>query len=122
MIACRIEAADAKGARIAVDGVRLTVPLDARRTTPGGAATLGVRPEHLREADGETALRATVMAVERLGGESLVHAGLASGETIAWRTPGNSKAEAGDAIRLMLDAGHCHLFDEQGHALAPAVS
>jgi multiple sugar transport system ATP-binding protein len=116
-IACRLEAADASGARVVLgDGTRLTVPVDARAAAQNGQFTLGVRPEHLQVDGPSPPLRATVTAVERLGNESLIHATLSSGETLIWRTAGNSDACPGDAIKLAIDEMHCHLFDPTGTA------
>ena len=88
MIDCRLEATDAGGAGIVLaDGVRLLIPVDARNHPVGGTMTLGIRPEHLHAGSGDDALRATVIAVERLGNESLVHARLRTGEILTWRGP-----------------------------------
>jgi multiple sugar transport system ATP-binding protein len=121
MIECRLEAAGAQAAQVVLaDGLRLRLPLDARGAAIGGAATLGVRPEHLRaDADGGT-LSASVVAVERLGGESLVHAALASGATVTWRADGSAAIAAGETVRLAIDPARCHLFDGEGRAFPPA--
>jgi multiple sugar transport system ATP-binding protein len=97
MIEGRLEATDALGAHIAVaGGLRLVVAADARGGSLGSKVTLGLRSEHLRESVGGNALRVIVVAVERLGGESLVHAKLSSGELITWRVVGSSDAKPGD--------------------------
>ncbi len=117
MIDCRLEAADASGARIVLaDGLRLVIPVDARNAQVGGTMTLGIRPEHLRAGSGDDTLRATVVAVERLGNESLVHARLQTGEMLTWRMVGSADASAGDAVALTLDRAQAHLFDRAGEA------
>ncbi len=119
MIEGRLEATDALGAHIAVaGGLRLVVAADARGGSPGSKVTLGLRSEHLRESVGGNALRVIVVAVERLGGESLVHAKLSSGELITWRVVGSSDAKPGDTLSLDVDIARCHLFDEAGNAFS----
>jgi multiple sugar transport system ATP-binding protein len=86
MIECRLDAADAGGAHIVLpDGLRLFVPVDARRGPIGGKVTLGVRPEHVHASKGSDALAGTVMAIEHLGSESLIHTRLSSGEIVTRR-------------------------------------
>jgi ABC-type sugar transport system ATPase subunit len=121
MIEGQLEAIGAGGAHIVVGGgLRLLVAVDARRSPPGGKVTLGVRPEHLHETATGVALRATVVGVERMGGESLLHAELPSGEMLTWREAGSSNARAGDSVGLGVDTAHAHLFDEAGEAF-PAL-
>jgi len=120
MIAGRLEAADARNAHIVLDGgLRLLVAADAHHSSPGSKVTLGVRPEHLKEGATADALVATVVAIERLGSESLVHAKLPSAEMVTWRVVGSSAAKPGDAVRLGVDVTCCHLFDEAGNAFPP---
>jgi multiple sugar transport system ATP-binding protein len=120
MIEGRLEAADALGARVALaGGLRVVAAVEARRGSPGGKVTLGVRPEHLQEGAADDALRVVVVAIERLGGESLLHARLASGEVVTWRAAGGCDAKPGDAVRLTVDAARCHLFDASGNAFSP---
>jgi ABC-type sugar transport system ATPase subunit len=123
MIEGRLEAADADGARITlVGGFRLLVPVDARGCSSGSKVILGVRPEHLHEGPTADGLCATVVAVERLGSESVMHARMLSGEMITWRVVGSSDVGAGDVVRLAVDANRCHLFHDQGRAFPPATS
>jgi multiple sugar transport system ATP-binding protein len=69
---------DEAGAR--VGGQELRIPDELRATNPGlrrytgRTVGLGIRPEHLRDADSELqTLRGTVRATEALGSEMLVH-------------------------------------------------
>jgi multiple sugar transport system ATP-binding protein len=117
MIEGRLEAADACGAHLTVAGrVRLLVPVDARRGSPGTKVVLGVRPEHVHRHPTDSALEATVVAVERLGSESLLHARLPTEELVTWRTIGSESSKPGDAVILGVDAARCHLFDGGGTA------
>jgi ABC-type sugar transport system ATPase subunit len=117
MIKGRLEAADDRGAYVSVaGGLRLLVPVDARRGSLGAKVVLGVRPEHLHRHPTDNALEATVVAVERLGSESLLHARLSTEELVTWRALGSDRSNPGDTARLGMDAAQCHLFDDAGTA------
>jgi multiple sugar transport system ATP-binding protein len=121
MIECYIEALEDGESRIALaDGLRLVIPVDARRAVAGSKVTLGVRPEHLHESGSVGTFCVTVVAVERLGSESLIYAKLSSGQMITWRVVGSSSAATGDVIRLAFDTHRCHLFDGDGNAFPSA--
>jgi ABC-type sugar transport system ATPase subunit len=120
MIEGCVDAADAAGTHIVLpDGLRVVIPVDARSVSKGGKVTLGVRPEHVLMSNGGEALVGTVVAIERLGSESLVHAKLSSGEVIAWHAVGGSGSGVGDIVRLGIDASRGHLFDDAGNAFPP---
>jgi multiple sugar transport system ATP-binding protein len=74
----------------------------------GDEITLGIRPEHVRFADGG-GLPATVDLVEQMGGESYVYLTLASGERIVARAPGQSRLRVGEAVAAEIGEG-AHLF------------
>ncbi len=57
-----------------------------------------------------------VMALERLGSESLIHIKLTSADMVTWRVFGDSDVVAGDVVRLEVDTINCHLFDVEGNA------
>jgi multiple sugar transport system ATP-binding protein len=138
MIEGVLERADASGARVAVaGGTRITIPVDARRSAAGSPVTVGVRPEHIdghaNGADGRSGgpkggngaggagrdtavLDATVVAVEHLGSDSLLHARLPDNAMVTQRTAGTSDARPGDPVRLAVDPTHGHLFDAEGNA------
>jgi len=102
-------------------GTQVDVAADASSAAPGGAVTLGVRPEHLRVlADGEGGgIPATIALVEYLGDSVIVHA-QANGvpEMIAVKCRADDGAwHAGARVRLGFDPGHGHLFDADGAAL-----
>jgi multiple sugar transport system ATP-binding protein len=112
MIEGRLEAADDCGAHVTVAGsLRLLVPVDARRSSPGAEVVLGVRPEHLHRDPTHNALDATVVAVERLGSESLLHARLSTEDLVTWHAIGSDSSNPGDTVILGMDAARCHLFD-----------
>jgi ABC-type sugar transport system ATPase subunit len=117
MIGGRLVAADARGAHVNVAGaLHLLVPVDTRRTSPGAEVVLGIRPEHLHRSPTDNALEATVVAVERLGSESLLHARLSTEELVTWRAIASDRSSPGDTVVLGMDATRCHLFDGAGAA------
>jgi sn-glycerol 3-phosphate transport system ATP-binding protein len=83
---------------------------------PLARAALGVRAEHLEI--GEGGLPADVVAVEYLGGETLVEASIGPQRVIA-RRPGKVLAQQGERIGLHVPAGTAHWFDvESGRRVA----
>ncbi|PIE09779.1 MAG: ABC transporter ATP-binding protein [Rhodobacterales bacterium] len=77
-----------------------------------GAATIGIRPQHLRPA--ETGLRLTVTLVEALGTETVVHGETASGHAVLAVLPGQSDVKAGAPLTLSADPADLHFFDDRG--------
>ncbi len=104
-------------------GAQVDVGADVSRAAPGGAVTLGVRPEHLRVLeDGEGGgIPATVALVEYLGDSVIVHAqadGVPEMIAVKCRADGAGGGPvAGARVRLGFDPGHGHLFDADGAAL-----
>jgi ABC-type sugar transport system ATPase subunit len=95
--------------------------LPARARAFSGAATLGVRPEHLSfKADGP--FMAKIETLEVLGAESIIHARLESGVALTISLRGIIGARPGDTIRLGFDDRFAHLFDTDGLALEPVRS
>ncbi len=99
-----------------IDGERVSfVPMAA------GRPRLGARPEHIRIDDDGCA--ATVIAVEHLGGDTLVYARLqnldqspSDQSPIAVRSS-DEKIAVGDALSLRFDPRRCHLFDLDGRVM-----
>ena len=90
------------GVRLA-DGRQLAIP-GARGTGP---VTLGIRPEHVRLAEGGVPV--SVELVEPLGSETLVHGSMADGTALTCRMPG--ALPVADQVTVAFDAGEAHLFD-----------
>ena len=83
-----------------------------------GAATLGVRPEHLRLGEaGDARLNARVKLCERLGAETMLYADLDGGQEITVSADGLCKVQPGERIQIALDVASCHLFDRGGATL-----
>jgi lactose/L-arabinose transport system ATP-binding protein len=102
------------GGRITAGGAEFASP--ARTPLqPGASVQLGVRPEHLDQADG-ISLDATVDFVEALGSTSYVHSTLASGETIIAEQR-TSRPKTGDRIRLGFSPASVRLFADSGERI-----
>jgi len=97
-----------------------TLPWRAAGSAAGsGAVTAGVRPEHLLlAADGP--LRATLLLVERLGAESLLHLAVPGLAQALVASVKDAPPPEGSAVRLDVRPGRLHLFDAAGMRMAAA--
>jgi sn-glycerol 3-phosphate transport system ATP-binding protein len=88
---------------------------------PAGAATLGIRPEHLHlAAEGaDDAFRAEVKvaAVELVGAESYVHGTLPGGTPIVFRVAGRSRIAIDDVMTIGASLSSLHFFGRDGARL-----
>ncbi|WP_448954635.1 ABC transporter ATP-binding protein [Labrys neptuniae] len=103
------------GDRIAVAGQIMR--LDA--ALPGSPTTFGVRPEHLLVGGeaGETLGEVRIQLVEHLGGETVLYAATAEGESLTISAPGQLRVRQGEAVPLRVDPALCHVFDDKGISL-----
>ncbi|RKT21166.1 multiple sugar transport system ATP-binding protein [Paraburkholderia sp. RAU2J] len=100
--------------RLPVDNVVIPTTI-AAGSLPSGQLTLGVRAEHVViDANGPLGGRAEF--IERLGDRSLAHVSLASNQLIVIEIPREYELQAGDPLRMSIDAAHLHLFDASGTA------
>ena len=90
---------------------RVAPPRRGRSFEAGGKATLGIRPQHLRPSD-KGVLRGRVTATERLGAETIVEVGLASGGALMAALPEDAILRPGEGIGLDFDPALAHLFEE----------
>jgi multiple sugar transport system ATP-binding protein len=100
---------------------------DLWRTWRDAPLTVGIRPEHVRLAhDGDSALRATVTAVDYLGHETLWYARIDGMDIpaapVTLRLPGHCVAHPGAAVRLLLTPMQLHWFDADGVALDHGIA
>jgi sn-glycerol 3-phosphate transport system ATP-binding protein len=91
--------------------------------TPGGNFTIGVRPEDIRiledgepDADGFNAT-VRIEAVELVGAESYIHAGLPDGKPLIFRVAGRSAHNIDETVRVGALAGNVHVFGGDGQRL-----
>ncbi len=84
----------------------------------GRTVTLGIRPEHLKEAgEGNGAqtgqrLPVKVDVVEHLGNEMMVY-GLLAGKQVTARFDARSRVRPGDEVALHFEMDHAHVFDAE---------
>jgi lactose/L-arabinose transport system ATP-binding protein len=120
---------DARVERRDGDRIWLAVPgttgglVELRVESPQGvpdSVTIGVRPEHFRLANlGEPVLQADVEFVERLGGESFLHAPAHPAGSLIMRvdTQSGVRGEPG-RYSVGADWGRSHLFSADGATIA----
>jgi multiple sugar transport system ATP-binding protein len=103
-------------------GLRVKVPApyaEALRPNTGHTATLGVRPEALRVANGsdpmEYSFDANVDVVEPLGAEILLNVTAGANALVARVDPGVS-VRMHDRVRLAFDPARLHFFDRETEA------
>jgi sn-glycerol 3-phosphate transport system ATP-binding protein len=113
----------AEGAQLE-EGALLPVARNDLADIAGRPATIGLRPEHLTEANGTAppSLRMTVDLVEPLGADTLAHGRIAAngaggspgaGHDLTVRLPGGRAVAEGDALALSVAPEHVHLFDPE---------
>ena len=100
-------------------GLKLEIPV-APGIAPAVQVSIGVRPQHIRIADGPGSLPATVRLVEALGSETVVHTDVA-GQKMWVVAPGQLNLRPGEEIRLSLADVPLHIFDDEGSRLELAV-
>jgi len=86
-----------------------------------GAATVGVRPEHISLSATQGTWRGRVSLAEHLGSDTFVHVDVEGLGTITARAPGELAATHGDPLFLSPDETCLHRFDEQGRALRQSL-
>jgi ABC-type sugar transport system ATPase subunit len=80
--------------------------------------TIGIRPEHLRLADADSAdLTGTLSVIEQFGEYALAYVELPSGELITIKLDGAPELELHQPIHIGVPTENLHLFDEAGRAL-----
>ena len=119
-----VVAGDAAVVRVTLahSGEALAIEADGRTLHAGQSVCVGVRPEHLLLApqDGNRIVR-RVLLVERLGEQTYLHFEQAGGEPLLAKAPGNVAIDAGAELALGMLAQHCHLFTDDGSAVAAPV-
>jgi len=99
-----------EGGRIVGEGVSFEAPEGLEE---GRGVHVGIRPEDLQPAAGETvALTAPVEVVELLGAEALAYLNPGTGPVIV-RLPGDATLREGDTLELTADPDRLHLFDDE---------
>ncbi len=96
----------------------LWLPVDGSTVSAGDQMTLGIRPEHLLDADNATHhLCGDIQVVEQLGNETHIHLQLAGQDSaLVYRHHDVAVVEEGTALNIGLPAERCHLFHADGRA------
>lgn len=91
--------------------------IDGEEAAKHDAATIGVRPEHVRVSTDEGTWTGKVGVTEHLGADTLLHITVDTIGQITVRADGEYPARPGDVVRLTPDAERMHRFDAAGQAL-----
>jgi multiple sugar transport system ATP-binding protein len=83
-----------------------------------GAATIGVRPEHLHVASDGGTWRGKVTVAEHVGSDTFLYVHVEGTGEITVRAPGEVSLEPDDMVGLTPEEGRIHRFDKDGQALA----
>ena len=82
-----------------------------------GAATIGVRPEHIKASRDGEGWEGVVTVAEHLGSDTFLHVEVPQVGNLTARCIGELDLSAGDRARLLPDPAHIHRFDESGKAI-----
>jgi multiple sugar transport system ATP-binding protein len=82
-----------------------------------GAATIGVRPEHLKIARDGDGWPGTIMLAEHLGSDTFVYVDAGPLGTLTARHVGELGLSAGGGVVLSPDPSRIHRFDADGKSL-----
>lgn len=123
-IQVQVEKIDAGGVQVRLpDGQILPLAVDGSHLSQGGAALLGLRPEHFVSLEAsEYSLSGQVNVVERLGDQTLIYLdapGCEAGLTV--RRSGNASVQEGESYRIGIDLQHAHLFLTDGAVCEPLL-
>jgi multiple sugar transport system ATP-binding protein len=122
LVPATTEACSAAGTRLQVHaGCVVDVAVDGTALASGQAVEIGIRPEHLRVADGiesPAGIRfgGEVTLIEQLGESHLVYLRCADGLELVSRAPGHTRLRPGDRIALEADPALLHVFGADGIA------
>ncbi len=101
---------------IAAGGQTIQSPISGDGLSTGTKVTLGIRPEHLTLATGETAgtLRATVDFSEYLGGTQYLYCQLPDGQPLTVEYRSAVPIDVGAEVALRASPEDIRLFDDKG--------
>jgi multiple sugar transport system ATP-binding protein len=92
-------------------------PVSGAVTGEPGAATIGVRPEHLKIARDGEGWPGTVSVAEHLGSDTFLYVVAGKLRMLTVRYIGELNLQAGDRVLLSPDPGRLHRFDKEGGAI-----
>jgi len=91
--------------------------IDGAKASQHGAATIGIRPEHI-DITPDGPWHGTVGLTEHLGSDTFLKVTLDTGETLTVRASGEVALHHGDGIALAPQGAKIHRFDATGKAMA----
>ncbi|HSE73702.1 MAG TPA: ABC transporter ATP-binding protein [Dongiaceae bacterium] len=91
--------------------------LDGEIAKKLGAATVGIRPEHIAAARDRGEWQGVVRVAEHLGSDTFLHIDSDAVGRITARAPGELALAAGDTVGLTPRPDRIHRFDAEGKAL-----
>ena len=126
----QVASIDSQGVVVTLDHTheKVRVPVHGAGMQTSQPVTLGVRPEHLEFVEAHTVVPAedmlvrTVSLVEQLGEHSYVHLDQPGGAVLIAKAPGDTRLAPGDRASLRVPRLACHLFTEDGFAVASLES
>ncbi|PJF09736.1 ABC transporter ATP-binding protein [Pseudorhodobacter sp. MZDSW-24AT] len=89
-------------------GLNGPTPVATRLPEAGAAVTLGLRPQHLTLAEGNSH---KVEMIEALGGVSYLHVSAATGEKLVLESRDTPSVRLGDHVGISFDPAHLMAFD-----------
>lgn len=94
------------------------IPVEGKTVTTGDRMSLGIRPEHLLNAEqADATIEGKVQIVEKLGNETQIYMNLASADAdVIYRAADTLDVEVGQKYNVGLTAHRCHLFHRDGIA------
>jgi multiple sugar transport system ATP-binding protein len=103
-------------------GETVQAAVDARSLRAGQAITVGIRPEHARMGTGHQHIVREVQWQERLGESTYLYLNSGDiGDPLVVKAEGLAVAQPSNRVPMALPEQHCHLFDDNGLALARTV-
>jgi multiple sugar transport system ATP-binding protein len=128
-LSATVASIDANGVTITLEhsGESVRMPLQGGHLSVGAPVTFGVRPEHLEPTisavsqtnDGSTVtLTRAITLVEELGEHSYVHLEQPGGAVLIAKASGDARLKQGDSASFRAPISACHLFAEDGFAVA----
>ncbi len=93
--------------------------ITGRTAEQHGAATIGVRPEHVAASRDGEGWPGTVSVAEHLGSDTFLYVEAPEIGAITARCTGDLRIAAGDEVRLRPDPARIYRFDADGRAIQP---
>ncbi|MBN9073367.1 MAG: ABC transporter ATP-binding protein [Rhizobiales bacterium] len=82
-----------------------------------GAATIGIRPEHVKVSKTQGEWKGVVGVAEHLGADTFIHVNTEAAGPLTVRADGDLSVEHGETVHLTPDPARIHRFGQDGLAL-----